>query len=158
MITTLYNLETHTIGTIRNGHYPIPINFAHIVELEVVYVPNPATENQVATSEMVVDLELKQYKQVWTVRDKTEYELALEAAQADWDHPQFAKRIVAPVELALQYPQFEVWFRINDLPIVRKDKILYCYCSEILKAHQPLIDNISEASEEDRPAILTNDE
>lgn len=60
----------------------------------------------------------------------------------DWNYPQFILRIVAPIALLLQYPQFEVWFRINNLPIVNTDGILHCYCNEILPEHQTLVDSL----------------
>jgi hypothetical protein len=77
-----------------------------------------------------------QYRKVWTIIDKTAFEIAMEA----WHHPEFAKRIVAPVQLVMQYPAVETWFRINDLPIVRNGCALYCYCNLILTAHQQLVD------------------
>lgn len=60
-----------------------------------------------------------------------------------WHYPYFNKRIVAPLNLALQYPQFEVWFRLNNLPIIKENEALYCYCNEILPEHQSLIDSLS---------------
>ena len=60
----------------------------------------------------------------------------------DWNYPEFILRIVAPIALLLQYPQFEVWFRINNLPIVNTDGILHCYCNEILPEHQALVDSL----------------
>lgn len=80
MITTLYNRHTGEIGKIREGYYLIkgerPVLPEYLVELEVIYSTHSATPTQVATSGMVVDLELKQYRQEWTVRDMTAEEMA----------------------------------------------------------------------------------
>lgn len=61
----------------------------------------------------------------------------------DWEYPQLSKRIVAPISLLLQYPQFEVWFRMNNLPISNVNGILYCYCTEILPEHQTLVNSLN---------------
>lgn len=60
----------------------------------------------------------------------------------DWHYPQYTKRIVAPIELTLQYPAIEVWFRFNNLPIVNEQGTLYCYCNVILPPHQDLVDSL----------------
>jgi len=70
----------------------------------------------------------------------------------NWTFPEFSKRIIAPVSLILEYPQFEVWFRINELPIINKEDILYCYCNQILPEHQSLVDQLSGTiTIEDKP-------
>lgn len=148
MKTVLYNTTVNTIiGNVRNGLYndiydsristELGVLPTHIIQLEVIESTleyNPAA--QIAVSQFVIDLELKQYRQEWTITDKTAFELAMEL----WHHPQFAKRIVAPIQLVMQYPAVETWFRINDLPIVRNGGTLYCYCNLILPAHQQLVD------------------
>ena len=61
----------------------------------------------------------------------------------NWEYPQLEKRIVAPISLVLQYPQFEVWFRLNDLPISNINDTIYCYCNTILPEHQALVDSLA---------------
>jgi hypothetical protein len=71
-----------------------------------------------------------------------------------WHHPSFQKRIVAPVQLVMQYPAIETWFRINDLPIVRIEGTLYCYCNLILPEHQALVNSLQGiVSIEDKPVL-----
>lgn len=71
-----------------------------------------------------------------------------------WHQPPFVKRIIAPVQLIMQYPAIEAWFRINNLPIVRVETTLYCYCNVILSEHQQLVDQLSQiVSIEDRPVL-----
>lgn len=61
----------------------------------------------------------------------------------NWHYPSFSKRIITPIQLLLEYSAFEVWFRMNNLPIYKENDTLYCYCNEILPEHQYLIDNLS---------------
>jgi hypothetical protein len=71
-----------------------------------------------------------------------------------WHQPPFAKRIIAPVQLVMQYPAIEAWFRINDLPIIRVESTLYCYCNVILPEHQQLVDALQGiVSIENRPIL-----
>ena len=64
-------------------------------------------------------------------------------SNSGWHYPSFSKRVVAPIQLALQYPAIEVWFRLNDLPIVSEQGTLYCYCNIILEEHQILINGLA---------------
>ena len=142
MKTLLYNTETAKILHIFPDGYTVdgkPGSVSlPVVELQVIQ--NPIPEFDPAThyclSPVVIDLDSKTYSYTWQVVAKTAISIALE----DWHHPQFNKRIIAPVDLVMQYPQVETWFRINDLPIVRELTTLYCYCNVILSAHQQLID------------------
>ena len=75
----------------------------------------------------------------------------------NWEYPTLAKRIVASVDLVLQYPQFEIWFRINDLPISRQDNTIYCYFNVVLPEHQQLFDQLVLAGSitiENNPSII----
>ncbi len=120
-----------------------------IVELKIMEDTqpefNPLTQN--ISSEWVANTTKKTRTLTWTVSEKSVEELAqlAEKLRIDtlisngWHHPQFAKRIVAPVQLVMQYPAVETWFRINDLPIIRVEGTLYCYCNLILAAHQQLV-------------------
>lgn len=154
MKTVLYNTYTNlVIFEFENGYKDENGNQLHIdppvVELEVIEIcPVFDFLTQNRTKSIEVDLTLKQYKHVWVVTSKSVEELAIIAEQqridnlinSGWHHPEFAKRIVAPVQLVMQYPAVETWFRINDLPIVRNGGTLYCYCNLILPAHQQLVD------------------
>jgi hypothetical protein len=81
------------------------------------------------------------WKYIYLIKNKDQD--ALFVQPTDWTYSEFIKRIVTPVSLVLEYPQFEVWFRINNLPIVNKNEMLYCYCNEILPEHQNLIDQLA---------------
>jgi hypothetical protein len=59
-----------------------------------------------------------------------------------WHYETFTMRIVAPVELLLEYPQFEVWFRLNNMPVVNKNGTIYGYCNFIIPEHQALVDGL----------------
>jgi hypothetical protein len=65
-----------------------------------------------------------------------------EYSNTGWHYPQFSKRIIAPVDLAMQYPAIEVWFRLNNLPIINVSGTVYMYCNQILPQHQALADSL----------------
>jgi len=157
MKTVLFDESTGMlIGWFEGGYkvdgLPCPVE-PPIYELNVFDTEEPVYDpaTQVISKDMVIDIPNGMYKSVWTVRNKTTFEIAMEA----WHHPEFAKRIIAPTELVMQYPAVETWFRINDLPIVREAGILYCYCNLILPAHQQLVDATQGiVTIEDRPTEL----
>jgi hypothetical protein len=141
MKSILYNTATNEIiDTFPNGYLvngKPGILHEGIAELQYISSQpsfNPATHK--ADSNFVVDLVAKTYTQVWSIVPKSAYDFAIEA----WHYPAFAKRIIAPVELVMQYPQVETWFRLNELPILRENATLFCYCNVILPAHQQLVD------------------
>ena len=147
---TLYNITDNTAGQFRAEPYTVngkpgtlPDN---IVELDVVRGELPTGKKEISR-EWIADLEAKQYREIVHWREYTEKELALQ----DWVHVDFAMRIVAPIQLALEYPQFEVWFRLNDLPILKRGQQILCYCNEILPQHQPLVDSVESITVENRP-------
>ena len=148
---TLYNInENKKVGQLRAEPYTVngkpgtlPDN---IVELDVIRGELPQGKKEISR-EWIADLEAKQYREIVHWREYTEQELALQ----DWQHVDFAMRIVAPIQLALEYPQFEVWFRLNDLPIIKRGQQILCYCNEILPQHQPLVDGIEAITVEKRP-------
>ena len=80
------------------------------------------------------------WKYLYTIKNKEEDFKYL--SETDWKYPEFVLRIVTPISLILQYPQFEVWFRINNLPVVNLSGTLHCYCNVILPEHQYLIDSL----------------
>ena len=88
----------------------------------------------------------------WKFYNQADNVLLYDYSTGDWNYPSFAKRIVAPISLSLQYPQFEIWFRLNNLPVVNKNNTLYCYCNEILPEHQALADSLQgQITIENRP-------
>lgn len=145
MKTVLYDQSIGMmIGWFEGGYKVDGMPYAvdpPVYELQVIEIDqpdhNPATQS--IHKEWVIDIENGLYKTVWIISNKTPYELAMES----WHHPEFAKRIIAPIELVMQYPAVETWFRINDLPIVRIGSVLNCYCNLILPAHQQLVDALS---------------
>lgn len=73
-------------------------------------------------------------------------------ADESWHYSEFAKRIVAPLELANQYPQIKVWFDLRNLPIEVVGNTAYLYCNEIDPVHQALVDALQGViTIEDRP-------
>ena len=128
-----------------------------VQHLDYVPAEKPATElNEYATSEWVV--EGIEYKQVWTVHEFSQEEIELREAQADWTHPEWAKRIVAPLELALDDTgaKIAIWFQLNGFPVEKvDDTTLHLYCNVILPQHQAIVDGFGEAvTIEDRPQVL----
>jgi len=157
MSTVLYNIETGKVTAKFPNGYTVDgkpgIVELPLIELEVINnsVPEFDAETHYCLSQIVVDLESKTYSHTWEVVAKTAISIALEG----WHHPQFEKRIIAPIELVMQYPQMEIWFRINNLPIVKEGNTLYCYCNVILEAHSQLVDSLQGiVSIETRPDLL----
>lgn len=73
-------------------------------------------------------------------REATQEELdALNVVQSDWLHD-YPIRIVAPKELALQYPEIYVWFQLNGLPVEPNGDSVYLYCNEILPEHKEIVE------------------
>ena len=62
--------------------------------------------------------------------------------KSDWLHD-YPLRIVAPKTLALDYPQFYVWFMLNDLPMENVGDSVQIYVNEIIPEHQVLIDSLN---------------
>lgn len=88
----------------------------------------------------------------WKFYNQADNVLLYDYSTSDWNYPTFSKRIVAPISLSLQYPQFEIWFRLNNLPIVTKNGNTYCYCNQILPEHQALADSLQgQITIENRP-------
>ena len=160
MKTILYNtISQSTEGPVRDGSFNdiYDSRFSitpgelppFILELEVVYTlqieHDPNTHKLDYTWE--IDTQNLKRTQVWISTELSQQEkdtrnlfiYEQQLLMGGWQHPQFEKRIIAPVELIMQYPQMETWFRINNLPIVRVDTTLFCYCNVILEAHNQLV-------------------
>ncbi len=68
-----------------------------------------------------------------------------------WHYPDLLKRIVAPIELANEYPQIKVWFDLRKLPVVVVEDTVYLYCNYIEPNHQSLVDGLEFVTVEDKP-------
>jgi hypothetical protein len=152
-----------------DGKSPIlPENIKELIIIE--NIPPIITETQYLSESWLVDIEKLEYVQYFVIIDKTIEEIkndelnnivgiqntitALTKILSDngikiytgdstWHYPLFSKRIVAPIQLVLQQASFEVWFRLNGLPIVRENSVLYCYCNTILPQHQEIANALS---------------
>lgn len=119
--TTQEVLSWHRKGYLVDGKKPqLPSN---IVELEVVYAdtPTPSATQKVVESWEVTNT---QYKQVFTLVNKTAYEIAVD----DWKHMDWAIRITAPKSMlfdtAIGAPMF-AYLSINHNLITNKDNTHY---------------------------------
>jgi len=135
-----------------------------VLHLDYIPAEKPITElNEYATSEWMVEdtgsMAGKIYKQVWTVHEFSQEEIELREAQADWTHPEWAKRIVAPIELILDDMGIKMhgWFQLNNFPVEKvDDTTVHLYCNVILPQHQAIVDALGEiVTVEDRPQILS---
>ena len=155
-MTILYNKATNEVlgyypeGYKVNGK-PASTNDENVVELTVVNAIAPAhSEAQKFSDTWAVDLTALTYSQSWNVIDKTAYELAMEG----WQHTEFAKRIIAPIQLIMEDIGIKMfgWFQVNNFPIVSKGNELHLYCNTILPEHQSAIDYFQGLiTVEDRP-------
>jgi len=150
MKSILYNISTNKtegriIPDVYNGIYDSRLSTVqgelpeHIIQLTVIFTePSFDSSLQTANYSWIVDTENLTYTQVWTYADKTAFQIAME----EWMHPQFAKRIIAPMQLVMEDVGSKMynWFKINDFPIVKKDPLVHVYCNTILPEHQVVID------------------
>lgn len=139
-------LSWHRKGYFVDGKKPqLPEN---IVELEVVYAqrPIPSAIQKVEESWQVTSTE---YKQVFTLVDKTAYELAVD----DWGHMEWALRITAPKSMLftdIGAPMF-AYLQINQNLVVNKDdNDYYVYVNTIEQQFQYIIDD-NNLTVENRP-------
>jgi hypothetical protein len=64
-----------------------------------------------------------------------------------WQYPQYAKRIIAPIQLILDDIGIKMygWFTLNKLPILNLEQgYVHLYCNEILPEHMEIIDQLQE--------------
>lgn len=144
--TTQSVLSWHPSGYLVDGKKPqLPSN---IVELDVVYAdtPTPSPTQKVVESWDVTDT---QYKQVFTLVNKTAYEIAVD----DWKHMEFSKRITAPKSMlftAIGAPMF-AYLQINQNLVINKDdQDYYVYVNTIGQEFEYII-NDNNLTVEDRP-------
>jgi hypothetical protein len=143
-MVVLYNIITDkVIGYYPDGYKvngkPASTNDSDVYELTVVPMAKPPHwETQKVVSNWTADIVAKTYSQSWNVIDKTAYELAMEG----WQHPEFAKRIIAPIQLIMEDIGIKMygWFQVNSFPTVSKGTELHLYCNTILPEHQSAID------------------
>ena len=157
METILYNKVTQqVIGHYPNGYQvngkPSPTYDKDIVELAVIETEASEYNHEThsLSSDYIADVEAKTYTQVWSITPKTPYEIAMEG----WQHPEYAKRIVAPMELIMNDIGIKMygWFQINGFPVVNKQPLVHLYCNVILAAHKDVIDSLQGyITIEDRP-------
>lgn len=78
---------------------------------------------------------------------------AVNYVEGDWNHPEYAKRIIAPIDLVMDNigPKFFGWFQLKGLPVVVKNNDVYLYCNVILPQHQPILESLTGVTVEDRP-------
>jgi len=118
-----------------------------LVELEYIDTPRPTIEvNQITTSQWQVTE--NGYERVWTIRDKTAQELAIE----DWDCPEFDKRVTAPSELAEQLPSIVTYAQVNPdkMCIIPKGATARVYYNSLKENHGEIISQL-QLTEEERP-------
>jgi hypothetical protein len=172
MKTILFNTQTEeTVGGFREGNYNGIWNSAlskqpgwlpeHIIELTAVEADRPMYDPtmQRISSQWAANFQEKTFTRCWTIEDIPLAEIDYNNALKDWPHPQWAKRIVAPIDLAMVDvgAKMYVWFTINAFPIERSgENTIHLYCNVILPHHQTIVDNLgATVTIEDRPAILT---
>ena len=59
-----------------------------------------------------------------------------------WAHPEYAKRIVAPIKLVMHDigVRFHAWFTVRQYPMERVGETLHCYLHTIAPEHQYAVD------------------
>jgi len=132
MKTIFYNTLTEELGKSMATPYTVDgqpgILPENIIELEVIESDRPViTDTQTAAFQWVVDTELKQYRQEWTIRDLTDEEIAhrrnLEADMLDDTIPTslirkiLQKKVEAEAtaeEDLLQYAELFPAYRVNN--------------------------------------------
>jgi hypothetical protein len=149
MKTILHNTHKQTSKRYPNGYtvdgivQPLGQLAENIWHLELIENEQPqVTETQMLSMNWEADLESNTYTQTWEVRELTEYELAM----MNWDYAEYALRLIAPIELIMQDVGVKMysWFKINDLPVVNKDGLVYLYCNVILAEHQQVVDSLGD--------------
>jgi len=156
MVTSLYNTSLNSILSTRNGYYKVdgvrpdlPENIVELVHTEDP-IPDYNPSTQKLLSAWIVDLNAKEYRLSYWVENKTALEIALDG----WHHLNYAKRIIAPVQLVMDDigVKFHAWFTVHGYPIERVGEQLYCYCNTIAPEHQAVVDSLQEViTIEDRP-------
>ena len=121
---------------------------------EAVFTPQPEIT---ATQKLEQSWEIQgdQYVQVFTIVDKTEYEIAIEG----WYFPDYSMRIVvslAAINSNQQLQQFVsqlvLWWNLTKLQHEVDQQNAYFYCNFIHPEHQAIVDAFGELIEiENKP-------
>lgn len=72
------------------------------------------------------------------------YKVEKKTDMDNWDHPECAKRIIAPAALVMEDIGVKMlgWFQVMEYPIVRKGNNVHLYCNQILPQHQAVVDSL----------------
>lgn len=144
MKTILYNSATQqVISPIYQDGYKVdgqPQSVEPpIYELEYIETTQPEHDpvTQYVTQEFLPDFDENEYRQVWYVHDRTDFEIAMQ----DWAYPEFQKRIVAPDALLLDDVGSKVfnWFTGKGLPFENCGDNIRLYFNDVLPQHQALV-------------------
>lgn len=151
MRNIIYNTQTEQLSRIYENGYNVPIpeheqSFIHVLEIITEEYPIYDNITQRVEEEWKIDLDNNVYRKVYHVIDKSAYEIQCES----WDDMDYAVRIVAPISLALLYPEIEVWFRLNGFPVIRRGTDILLYCNGIMEQHLELVSGYNLLVE-DRP-------
>ncbi len=153
MKTILYNTNSHqTEGPVRGGLYNDIFNSGlsiepgwlpdYMIQLELIEDKPPAIDTfyHILSFTWEADLQNKQYKKVWTSREKTPHELWLD----QWTHPQFSMRMIVPKSLLSEYPHIAMQLLIRQLPIQENvfTQEYIVYMNTIMPEHESLVDEL----------------
>lgn len=128
----------------------IHINKGIIYEYIEEAAPVPLSTQKV---EEGYEVQGDKYVKVFTIVDKTEYEILMES----WLYPEYQKKIIAPISLIFEGTglAMKAWFDLNDLPIKKVGDIVELYCNEILPAHADIVTQLQGViTIEDKPTEI----
>ena len=156
MKTILINISTNQpTSKVFDGGYKVDgqrvsadeLTKQGLVEMEYIDTPHPElTSTQTATNQWQVTE--NGYERVWSIREKTALEIAIE----DWDAPEFSKRVTAPSELAEQLPSIVTYAQVNPdkMQIVPKGDYARVYYNSLKSNHADILTQIG-LTEEPKP-------
>lgn len=104
---------------------------------------NPETE--------VLEITEGTYYNKWRIQYSKRAKTPLEM----WQHPEYDKRITAPISLVLtdEGVKMKAWFELNQLPVVVSGGTVELYCNVILPEHSDIVASIGEAiTIDDKPS------
>ncbi len=161
MKTILFNTQTgKTEGRVRECTFSDIWNSAlskepgwtpeHIIELEVIRddPPDYNPDTQRLTSQWQADTQAGTYTMVWTLTDLTPEEIQESENRKNWPYQEWAKRIVAPIDLVLDDIGIKMygWFQLNGFPVEKvNDTTVHLYCNTILPAHEDIVGQLGDA-------------
>ena len=163
MKTVLYNTQTQEVTHHKpEGYYMVdgaqPAPLPNVVELVVINTPapvfNPATHK--ISSAFVIDVPNLEYRLEYTLTPLT----ALELAVNDWQHLEFAQRLIINEEVIFSTDgnPFYAYYRLNGNPMQKVGNKVHVWINEVQQQHQTLFNYMQTAGLlilENRPAIIT---